>query len=101
MTLTIELSPESEARLKARAAASGTDVGKLVIAIVESNLQQTADRSMSGSDQEQQRLRDAIEESQRRIENLKPDPNRPHLRGQEAEIEELITQKFAKQRRNS
>jgi len=97
MTLTIELSPESEARLRARAAAAGADLAKLVTDIVESNLQQPGGLSALDSEQEQHRLRAAVEDSLQRVKNLEPDPNRSRLTGQKAEIEELIVQKFRKQ----
>jgi hypothetical protein len=49
------------------------------------------------SEAEQQRWRAAVDDLLKRAEHVVPDPNPPRLRGQEAEIEQMIVEKFRKQ----
>ena len=91
MTVMIQVPPEVENILREQAAARGKDASQYASEIVVQALQTAA------NGQQQVELRAAVEEFLQRVENLVSDPSRPHLKGSEAEIEQMIAEKFRKQ----
>lgn len=101
MTLTLQIPPELEERLRQHAAAAGRDTSDLAADLLSHAVGQLLPPESAISEPEQERLRVAINEWLKYVETIRPDPNPPHLKGQEAEIERIIIDNLNKERRRS
>ena len=92
MTLTLNLPPATEARLRERAAASKREAADYALEILEQAL---GNDELSESEHPllPDTSRQVIEDFLKRVEHIEPDPNRPRLRGLEAEIARSLSEK--------
>lgn len=101
MTLTLEISPELEERLRQHAAAAGRDTSDYAADLLSRAVGHLVAPELPLSEAEQQRMRVAMDEWLKYVETIQPDPNPPRLRGQEAEIEKIIIENLNEERRRS
>jgi hypothetical protein len=98
MTLTIDLSPQVEAKLRERAAASGRDAAQYVAEIVEEAVSRSVEAPPTATgDAEQQRLHEIAARLLTRAQEVVPDADPPRLTGRKAEFEQAVVEKFRRQ----
>ena len=99
MSLQITLSPETETRLREQAAANGRDAADYASQLVEQGVLRAGNGKNRDwtSDEEQKRLHEIARRLIERAKYTVADPNPPKLRDQEAEISDIIVEKFRKQ----
>lgn len=98
MTLTISLPSEIDAELRKRASAEGRDAAEYAADVLARALRDGGDADLDADQAERQQMSRTIEQFLKNVESLEPDPNRPRLRGQEAEIQRIIVDKLQNER---
>ena len=95
MTLILNIPPEIEATLRQQASAHGRETAEYAADILARAVRESSPSETQEADPD--RLRHAFHEWLTEVESVQPDPNPPRLRGQEAQIEQIIVDHLRKE----